>query len=66
MAQVQFIDSDDVTPLAIEHKCEMIIEENRLEQIYNYVKYEFEWAALTTGRERIWIPSAKSRSTAHS
>ena len=36
------LDEDPVRPTAIEHRCEEIITEGKLEQKYNYIIYHFE------------------------
>ena len=37
-----FIDEDPVRPTAIEHRCEEIVTEGKLEQRYNYIIYHFD------------------------
>lgn len=42
MAELRFVDTDDVTPSEIEHKCEETFDGEMLEQRYNYVVYHFD------------------------
>jgi hypothetical protein len=42
MAEFRCIDSDDVTPSEIEHRCEEIFDGEALEQRYDYIVYHFE------------------------
>ena len=40
--EAQFVDEDAISPTMIEHRCEDIVSEGKLEQRYNYIVYHFE------------------------
>jgi hypothetical protein len=42
MAEHQFVDSDNVRPTEIEHRCDEIFDGEALEQKYNYIVYHFD------------------------
>jgi hypothetical protein len=42
MAERRFIDTDEVKPNEIEHKCEETFDGETLEQRYNYIVYHFD------------------------
>ena len=40
--EARLIDQDPIQPTAIEHRCEEIVSEGKLEQKYNYIIYHFD------------------------
>jgi hypothetical protein len=43
MAEDQFVNGDNVTPIEIEHRCDEIFEGEVLLQRYNYIVYHFDY-----------------------
>jgi hypothetical protein len=42
MAEDQFVNSDNIRPIEIEHRCDEIFEGAALQQRYNYIVYHFD------------------------
>lgn len=42
MAEDQFVDSDNIRPIEIEHRCDELFEGEVLLQRYNYIVYHFD------------------------
>jgi hypothetical protein len=42
MVEFQFIDTDDIKPVEIEHKCEELFDGGAMQEKYNYLVYHFD------------------------